>query len=330
MSNIQEQKTNLVKTVDLDHFKSIYYLLNAKPDSQIRLLKDDKKLNYEDLIELNSSIITKLKTEDLQTSITTITIVFKSKKVSTYNSWAEFERTNFGISDQTLSISLNWDINIKLPEHDLPQRHTLKVRLGSPVRPNEIFQLMLTSDNDEELMEITSNGVCKVDFINAIIANELLMIVEDWYSSLRNNIQKNRIIRFGEKYSRHIGLFIEAIIPISIIVLSYNLLSRQIIKVVDWNSNKINDVLFMLTISIILIFVSSIISKLVSNRIFGKLKSFIGHSMFELTKGDRNSIDEINRINDKNKTGVITQFIIAMVVTIISLFIGKMVDYFLQ
>jgi hypothetical protein len=177
MSEIQKSETGIAKRIDLDQFKSLYYLLNAKPDSQLRLLKEDKEIDFNDLVELNEKVVSKLKTESLETSITTITIVFKSKKVSTYNNWLEFSRTNWNIADQTLSISINWDINVKLPEHELPQRHTLKVRLGSAVRPSEMFQLMMTSDKDDELMEATSNGVCKVDFINHVIANELLAIV---------------------------------------------------------------------------------------------------------------------------------------------------------
>ena len=188
MSEIQKSETGIAKRIDLDQFKSLYYLLNAKPDSQLRLIKEDKEIDFNDLVELNEKVVSKLKTESLETSITTITIVFKSKKVSTYNNWLEFSRTNWNIADQTLSISINWDINVKLPEHELPQRHTLKVRLGSAVRPSEMFQLMMTSDKDDELMEATSNGVCKVDFINHVIANELLAIVEDWYQTLPNNI----------------------------------------------------------------------------------------------------------------------------------------------
>lgn len=94
MNKLQKQETGLTKKIDLDQFKSIYYLLNAKPDSQIRLLKDNKKLCFEDLLELNNAVISKLKTESLETSITTITVVFKNKKVNTYNNWMEFERTN--------------------------------------------------------------------------------------------------------------------------------------------------------------------------------------------------------------------------------------------
>lgn len=326
MNKLQKQETGLTQKIDLDQFKSIYYLLNAKPDSQIRLLKDNKKLCFEDLLELNNAVISKLKTESLETSITTITVVFKNKKVNTYNNWMEFERTNWQVSDQTLSVSINWDINIKLPEHELPQRHTLKVRLGSPIRPNEFFQLMMTSDKDDELMEATANGVCKVDFINAVIANELLAIVEEWYSALPNNLSKNKIIRFGEKYNRYITFFINSLIPLSAIFIGYNLVSRKILSILEWTSTTYNSVLFTIAISVSIIYVASIISGLVSNKVYRQLKDFSGYSMFEITKGDKNSIDEIDKKNNKIKTGVMTQFIIAMVVTIISLFLGKIID----
>lgn len=328
MKEIQKQETGLAKNIDLDQFKSIYYLLNAKPDSLIRLLKDNKKVNFEDLLELNSNVISKLKTESLETSITTITVVFKNKKVSTYNNWLEFERTNWQISDQTLSISINWDINIKLPGHELPQRHTLKVRLGSPIRPNEIFQLMMTSDRDDELLEATANGVCKVDFINTIIANELLAIVEEWYTGLPNNKSKNKLIGLGEKYTRYVAFFLDSIIPLSAIFIGYNLISREILKVTEWNNLSYNSLLFLIAFSVSLIYVASIVSRIVSNKVYRQLKDFNGYSMFELTKGDKNSISEIDKKNDKIKTGVVTQFVIALIVTIISLFLGKILDKF--
>jgi hypothetical protein len=328
MNKLQKKETGLTTKIDLDQFKSLYYLLNAKPDSQIRLLKENKKMDFDDLLELNSNIISKLRTESLETSITTITVVFKNKKVNTYNNWLEFERTNWQISDQTLSISINWDINIKLPEHELPQRHTLKVRLGSPIRPNEIFQLIMTSDKDDELMEATSNGVCKVDFINAVIANELLAIVEEWYAGLKNNVSKNKIIIFSEKHNKSIAFIVNLIIPLSGIFIGYNLISRKILSISEWNSTNYNSVLFTTAFAFSVIYIATLVSRLVSNKVYSQLKNFSGYSMFELTKGDKNSISEIDKKNNKIKTGIVTQFIIALIVTLISLFLGKIIDQF--
>lgn len=326
MSEIQKSETGVAKRIDLDQFKSLYYLLNAKPDSQLRLLKEDKKIDFDDLVELNEKVVSKLRTESLETSITTVTIVFKNKKVSTYNNWLEFSRTNWNIGDQTLSISINWDINVKLPEHELPQRHTLKVRLGSPVRPNEMFQLMMTSDKDDELMEATSNGVCKVDFINHVIANELLAIVEDWYQTLPNNISENKFIQFSEKYRRYIAFSINAVIPVSAIFISYNLISRKILSIADWTNGAVKDLLFMVCGAVAFIYITDIIAKVFSTRVFNQLGDYKDYSMFQLTKADKNSIDEIDKKNNRIKTSVITQLVISLIVGLISLFLGKLID----
>lgn len=328
MNDIQKSETGIAKRIDLDQFKSLYYLLNAKPDSQIRLLKEDKKITFDDLIELNQSIVAKLRTESLETNITTITLVYKNKKVNTYNNWSEFERTNFQVSDQTLSISINWDININLPNHELPQKHTLKVRIGSPVRPNEIFQLMMTSDKDDELLEATSNGVCKVDFINAVIANELLSIVEEWYQTLANNVSKNKLIDFSEKFSRYIAFTINCLIPLAAIFISYNLLLIPINVINNFNPEFLKNILFILAIGVSLIYISSIVARLVSNRVYRQIKDFKKYTMFELTKGDKNSIEETDKKNSKIKTSIITQFIVSLVVTLIGLFLGSILDSF--
>ena len=326
MSDIQKSETGIANRIDLDQFKSIYYLLNAKPDSQLRLLKEDRKIGFDDLIELNDKVVTKLKTETLETSITTITVVYKNKKINTYNNWSEFSRTNWNTSDQTLSISINWDINLKLPNHDLPQRHTLKVRLGSPVRLNEMFQLMMTSDKDDELLEATANGVCKVDFINAVIANELLAIIEDWYSTLPNNVSNSSLIKFSEKYKRYIAFVINSIIPLSAIFISYNIISRKVMTFSDWTNGNLNDLLFLVAGAISFIYVSDIVAKVLSSRVFGQLGNFKDYSMFVLTKGDKNSKDEIDQKNNKIRNGVITQFVIALIVGFIALFLGKIID----
>lgn len=327
MTDIEKSENELVKRIDLDQFKSLYYLLNAKPDSQLRLLKEDKKIDFDDLVELNDKVNLKLKTESLKTIITTVTIVFKNKKINTYNNWLEFSRTNWNIADQTLSISINWDINIKLPEHELPQRHTLKVRLGSPIRPNEMFQLMMTSDKDDELMEATSNGVCKVDFINHVIANELLMIVEEWYQTLQNNIPENNFVTLSEKYRKYIAICVNSIIPFSAIFIAYSLISRKILSIEIWTNTHIKDILFLICGAVAFIYISDIIAKVFSNKIFNQLGNYKDYSMFQITKADKNSIEETDKKNTKIKTSIIVQLLISIVVGLISLFLGKLIDH---
>ena len=48
--------------------------------------------------------------------------------------------------------------------------------------------------------------------------------------------------------------------------------------------------------------------------------------MFQLTKADKNSIDVIDKKNNRIKTSVITQLVISLIVGLISLFLGKLID----
>jgi len=91
MSDIIPVETGLSKRLDLDQFKSLYYLLNAKPDSQLRLLKESKVIGFDCIAELNEKVQQKLRTETLETTITTVTVVFKNKRVITFNNWLEFQ-----------------------------------------------------------------------------------------------------------------------------------------------------------------------------------------------------------------------------------------------
>jgi len=45
-----------------------------------------------------------------------------------------------------------------------------------------------------------------------------------------------------------------------------------------------------------------------------------------LTKADKNSIDVIDKKNNRIKTSVITQLVISLIVGLISLFLGKLID----
>jgi hypothetical protein len=314
--------------VSLDQFKSFYYLLNAKPDSQIRLLQDNKSIEYEDLQELNGLVTAKLNTENVETSITTITIVFKNKKINSYKNWMEFSRTNWQISDQTLSVSISWDINLTLPEFKFPQKHTLKVRLGSHIRPNEVFQLIMLSDKDEEILEATSNGVCKIDFVNAVIANELLAIVDEWYSALPKNTTKSVFAETSEKYRRQIAFVFNSLIVVSAICLCYNVsmsfIGYRSIELLEngWFEKLTKAIAF----SFAVIYMADILGKLLGTRIYSKLGEYNEHSIFRITKGDKNAIKNIDEKNAEIRNGILTQFMISFLVGLFCLLAGFIVD----
>ncbi len=194
-SNIIPQQSEAL--IPLEEVKSFFYTLNAKPDTEIRLLPDRKILELADIRAINEQIAEKLRNHTVDAAITSINFILSNKKIKDYSTWAEFERENWDtVNEKIKTVSINWDILIKLPHYKLPQRHSMKLRVGSDILPKDVFQLMLTSDDISELIEAQASSVCKVDFINSIIAGELLNIVSNWHEGLKNCLETDPIQKF--------------------------------------------------------------------------------------------------------------------------------------
>jgi hypothetical protein len=322
----KKQETGVVKTFDLDQFKTLYYLLNAKPDSQVKLLTDDKLIVVQDIIDLNDKVQRKLNTEHVETVITTVSVLFNSKALLTFNNWQEFLRTDWKTSEQTKSVSINWDINIKLPQYELPQRHTLKLRLGSPVRPGEIFELMMTSDKDEELLEATANGVCKIDFINEVIANELLKVVEDWYKCLPTNYKDDAFQKFSEKHKKKIAFVINLLIPMASIIIAISLVKFRLGSLDISTKIGFSELLTFIGFGLAIFYLGDLLGKVLSANVYHKISNYKDYSIFSFTKGDQNAKQEVKKKNSRIVRSIIRDFLISVAISIVSPFFESILE----
>jgi hypothetical protein len=206
--------------IPLDEFKSIFYQLNAKPDTEIRLLPGKKNLELADIRSINEQVSAKLRNHDLVSDIASITFVLSNRKIKDYGAWAEFERENWDtINEKVSMITIKWDVAIKLPQYQLPQRHSLKVRIGNEIPPKDIFQLILTSDDIVELMEARTPSICKVDFVNDFLATELINIVTNWHEGLRDLPEANPLSSFLFKYGKLLSEIIQYCSPIVLLTI---------------------------------------------------------------------------------------------------------------
>jgi len=89
------------------------------------------------------------------------------------------------------------------------------------VRPGEYFQMMFSSDDDMEVEMGRAFAVCKVDFVNTIIANEIIGIIENWYECLNKTFGKSFIQNFIEKRRDFIARLSQHLISFLGIVLLY-------------------------------------------------------------------------------------------------------------
>lgn len=331
MTQIEKSKSTEVSVAgkySLEDVKSFFYLMNAKPDTSIQLLKGRKKISISDVRDLNERVQRKLENHDLIGQIASINIVFEKGKIQDYATWAEFERETWHtINNKTEAISLIWDISIKLPKYENPQRHTLKVKIGQNVSPKDMFELVFNSDNLNDIKEKTADGVVKVDFIDQIIANELIEKVVNWYDGLQKMKNDYGFQNIMQKNKRFIVGAFHNFTPIIILALYH----YYFIAFCPWGNMAnvtLSNIQLLLISFISIFFIGSMIAKKSSRWLDKKIDDYTGISQFEITKGDENAVYEANLKNKSITKKIALKVGLATIGTIVAFIVRNILENF--
>jgi hypothetical protein len=314
----------------LDNFKSIHYYLKGKRDTFIKLFHDGKLFTREDILELNRLVHQKLYFLNIQGSITSITIELNNKEIKDFGNWAEFERHEWFTSAQTISINIIWDFNVIFPNQpiqELPQPHNMRVRIGGGLRPNEFFHVVMNGGEDFDVEQAMSEMVCKIDFVNDHLCNELKNIVSDWYDCLVVNKPTNKWIVIISKHKGKISLIFITFF-LSLCILICNIGVRAFIEYIDVSNQSgfFKWQYFLITVTVPIIYVCLITSQFYANRIIDRtIFKFRQLPTINLTKGDKNSILSIKEANNK----LMKQFVEKGVITIAIGFVTYVIGQFL-
>lgn len=312
---------------DIDTFKSLYYWTNIKPDTQIKIFEDRKRIELSDIYELNDRVNRKLQTHKLETYVASINFILSDKNFNEYGSWAEFDRENWDYINQTIkSINISWDLTLSLPNHRLPQKHTLKVRIGSAIPPKDIFHIMFTSDEPSELLESQAEGLVKVDFINQVIANELIKVVDDWHTGLKTVEHESGLVRWIEKSKGYLITFISNFTPVLFILIAF--LYHQLLCN-KFGYSKELDIINFERVLVIFVFVFSfgiLGGKFFARWLSQKIDSFKYETGFNITKGDKNYLDKLKIDNNKIKKEILLKTFLAVISAVVSVVVKLVLE----
>lgn len=322
----KEKESQIVKKddIDLKTFKSLYYDLNAKPDTRIKIFDESRKISKSDLIDLNRQVIAKLRNHQVVTFMSTVKIALSDKSILEYNYWKEFEDDNLEYPSYVNAIHLSWDFYLKMPDYKLPQRHTLRFKIGSQVKPSDLIEAMFTSESEIELSEVSSKAVCKVDFINSVISVELVNLVDGWYSSLPRSDKKNSIHKFMTSHDEHIRSGTSVSFNILGILLGY-LVIKYLLHFNLLGENLVSSFLMGLSMLWALVYIMGFVGEIVGDVIKGMINKIRTKSMFDVTKGDKNRNREINDENNLNIKKIFSDLIIQLIVNLTLLFVNFLI-----
>ncbi len=306
-------------------FRSMYYQINAKPDSMSKVFAQKIIVSREDIIDLNERVNKKIRMHYQDDGyIATITVSLNNREVINFECWNEFLSYEWIESNCINSIILKWNFNIRMPQYEYPQNHVLMVKISNGLRPEEMLNLIF-SGKIEDFEEIETNTfpvAARVDFIEPILGDELLNIVSEWIRGLKeNNDKRNPFIILLRKYRKRVAQYFNYFALIMLIWLGVAIINKL---VHDFNTNKLADftsdqflLLFdWIVIICVFLFASLKILNNLAHKIYDTLTQYGQGFAFSITKGDKKRQDEIRLYDEKNAKSILLKFAFSLIFNI--------------
>lgn len=227
----------------IKNFKAVYNAMTAKPESKSRVFHRNVVVKLSDIYELNQIIVDKFKThyDDAGFSIN-VTVDFQGNKSLEFTTWLDFENYKFREIDYIRSITIKWEYYAKLPQFKVPQKHTLVVKLTDELRAMEVINLIF-SGSLEDMREIEaklSPVVARVDFINSLLGDELLALVDNWDKGLEEpRTMRSKFIKFLSANKRKIAYIFNFV---ALLIISFCTLTMSIKSVEKYGWTTLGDV----------------------------------------------------------------------------------------
>lgn len=314
---ISEPNTELMNDYNIKNASALLALIHGKSDSICRLFNREIIIDKSDLKTLNDMMINKLCLHNTSAVTTYIDITFSNKKVFSFKSWSEFESYNFSsINATTKSIFMQWDFLASINNYKIPQRHTVSVRISSSPNPSDFFKVLLSGGFDEthDIDIQSSTMICKVDFVNNTLAEELVNIAEHWNEICESPIKQKGCVRnFLSKHVNLLSHISEFFITLTLILLIAIPTKLAIINNLITITNEF--VIYMLLVSLPIYIPIKNIANFGAKKTYFFFNRLMDTHIFKISKGDDKENQRIENASKFSKE--LTAFIINAIFSIL-------------
>lgn len=145
------------------------------------------------LKQLNKAIEDKLLIHPHEGFLVSVSLKYSNRKIVEFQSWQDFVDYDWFENSAVDSLVINWSFNAKFYQDIDAQPHVLTVKLSNGLRPEELFNILFSSDfsNINNLETNFFPVVAKSTFTDRTFGNELINIVGTWVET-QNCKVKNR------------------------------------------------------------------------------------------------------------------------------------------
>lgn len=311
--------------IELQSASALLAVMHGKSDSICRLFNKEIVVGKDDIESLNEMMLEKLSLHNRLVENTSLDISFMNKRVIELKSWEDFRQYDFAkIDSPTKSIHIQWDFFIQLDGYQSPQRHTVHVRVSSSPNPSDFFKVLVSGGFDEaDDLEIQSSlMLCRVDFVNSALAEELIAVAEKWHELRDPAIGETRKLN-KFVYNNREGLARSFEIFFTIFFFGIIGIAFKIYLLPTFHSELIHLFIYLLLAIPVLYRLCIYISGRFGQRIYRSFSGAIDSHVFSLTKGDeRQNKKAKERRNVNKEIGLfILNIVASIIISIIFLYI---------
>lgn len=305
----------IVAAMSKDGFKAMFALFAGRPDSRCKRLNRKIQIDVDSLCHLKEKVVEKLSLHNIDSVVTTVTVVQKGRESLDFGLWDSFVSHDWKTSDKTDGVMMKWDFLIKLDSHNTPQRHTLSVKISKGMTPKDMLRTMLLSgdDADNDGREEMSVCVVRVDFINHSLADELIRVVEKWNESIPICSTLGGVANFVHKYDDEIAHIIHWTIPIFVLALTISM-AGSIVYAFDSLSRLAQSIIG----GVAMFQIAQGVGRFLASKAYRSINESVEYYPFSLTNGDKNAIDESGKKASKAFLNFIVTTLAALLINLIS------------
>ena len=328
MSGDEYKDSQLLKKtpdeINIKEHRAIFYQLLAKPDSVTKVYNKTAVIDIDDIYELNERVTEKLGHYEEAGFIIQSNVKFSNGKSKAFPDWSTFYEHKWYESESINSMTITWEFNALFPGMQIPQRHTLMVKLSNGLRPEEMINLMFTG-KIEDLEEFDQNLfpiVARVDFVDRVLGDELLNIVGEWIRTLRESpVKKSKCMFFLKKNKGKICTLLSWITNIVIMFSSVFLAGKFIGNlefdiVMDITKEQLISIVYVLFIcSAAWIFGKKVVGTL-TDFLYEKLREYGENALFNITKGDHSKQERMKAREGVSRLAIVGNLIVTIIINI--------------
>lgn len=286
---------------DSTEVRSLLQLLNTKIDSTTQLFPKDVIITADDIYDLNYRICEKIKLHQGYSMTTIVTIKYTNKKAMQFTTWDEFQNYSWEEVASIRYINIQWEFYITEAPYRVPQKHSITVRISSGMKVEEMLQLIMTGKL-EELEGLEKDFVpivCRIDFVNALLVDDIINIVDKWNKGLKIPDVCNNFMYKIKSYRKYIANIIKQgirLVSWIIIYLSVHNIFNSIdaVSVQNLEISKLQQICEFILIMLFGYRAINWCGNKLASIVFDELSNYGKTFTFDITKGDKQKQQQLS------------------------------------